>query len=1197
MVFEEKGLRYKFSDSEKENNGIYLKFRLEGITSPSDLSLSKSITKKEEFNFYICLDGYKLCDIGPSMKCLNEGYYCDSESFKCYSCFETCRSCESFKKPKNANYNRNYCDECNDKNPYYLDIEENNEYGNIVSYKNCFEICPGKKPDFYQESKDCSSECQNLKRNDNICVDYCDSNEYKYFLVDEKMCYNYIPKNNKIYVDNYDERYNDNFDYAIIKISDQCPDDSYDSSFNNICIKTSQDAFYLINPLDLIKNSNPKILWLKEKTLLLRAYTTEIQLNEIKTNSGGQYTTIDISKCEKELNEFNGINSDEALLKYDINDLTNGNYEYKIYSLEGNELDINICSILCEYGYYLPDNGNECLKCPDQCSQCSYDSVSQNLCLECNNDLGYYKLYLSSKNNLPFLECFNEENKPKDFKLNKELLWYEPCYETCKECFDYGNSERNNCSTCISGYIIREENPNNCVANCEFYYYYNDYGQYRCTETDICPAGMYLIKDKKKCINDCNKNIPFFYQFKGECIEVCPENTIIKDGNCVYNDNGECTLIRDNLDINLYALIDENGQETDQIVLKYANDHQNLNHEIYNYANKMYNFIIYKDEHCLNKYLTQERINITKIDLKTCYDLLIDHYNFTERNIIILLIDIYRQNQSPYTYYNFYHPETGVKLEAKNICYNSKVNKKFKVLSFDMDKKAAKKILLSQGVDIFNASSRFFSDLCYPYESPNRKDIPLKERVSLFYPNIKICDEGCISKGINFEKYEAECECTFINIINNKLINNEFTGEIVEIYHEMNVEVIKCYKDIFKYKYFIKNYGSMIILILLIPQIILTFIYFYKNVSEIRKFTLGLINSYLSNLNKKNNKDNKDIKDDNSNIIISKNNDVHEDKLIINNPPIRKRKKNNSIKPKTNMRLSLSSNRKIIIDKMSSRNEMIQVNDNTKISASKSQSINKFNANKPNEKDEIDKKYILPDGELEDFLKESPEDLDFDEALTEDKRKFCEMYKDILLNRHIFLNNIFEEDKYKPRTLRFIIYLLSLNLYFVINALFFSESYISELYREEKEEKFFSFIPRSIKRIIYAFLVGSFINFLFDFIIIDGNKIKNILNKRKDLTPVVKKGEIGKILFKIEKSVIIFFIINYLIMIISWYYISCFNNVYSYTKFEWLKSSVFIIILMQLLPFFYSLILSLLRFIALRYQIEQIYKIANAYEQ
>ena len=93
------------------------------------------------------------------------------------------------------------------------------------------------------------------------------------------------------------------------------------------------------------------------------------------------------------------------------------------------------------------------------------------------------------------------------------------------------------------------------------------------------------------------------------------------------------------------------------------------------------------------------------------------------------------------------------------------------------------------------------------------------------------------------------------------------------------------------------------------------------------------------------------------------------------------------------MRISLSSNRKIIIDKMSSRNEMIQVNDNNKISASKSQSINKFNSNKPNEKEEIDQKYILPDGELEDFLKESPEDLDFDEALTEDKESFVKCIK------------------------------------------------------------------------------------------------------------------------------------------------------------------------------------------------------------
>lgn len=1195
MVSEEKGLRYKFSEKEKENKGTYLKLKIEGVISPSDLSLSKSITKKEDFNFFICLDEYKFCDLGPSMKCLNEGYYKDSVSDKYYSCYETCGSCNVHKKPKKANYNHNYCDTCNSNNPFYINIKEDDENGNEITYKNCFEECPSYMPYLKGESNECTSECPNFKTSNNTCIEYCDSNNFKYLLEAKKTCYNYIPKKYKIYVDNYEEKYADNQNNAVIKISEKCPDDSYDSSFNDICIKTFQDIFYLINPLDLIKYNNPQIIWLKEETILLRTYTTSIQINEIIKNSGGQYSIIDITTCEKILKEHYNISPVKALLIYDINDLTNGNYEYKLYSLEGNELDINICLnkgiILCNIGYYLPENERECRKCPVNCSQCSFDSVEKNLCLKCNNDLGYYKIYPAYINTMPFLECVNEENKPKNFHLNKELLRYEPCYETCKECFDYGNSEINNCTICISGYTIREENQNNCVVDCEFYYYYNEFGQYRCTETDICPGGMYLIRDKKKCINDCKENKPFIYQFKGECIQECPEYTIIKDGNCVYNDNGQCALIRDNLDVDLYTLIDENGQETDQIVLKYALEHQNLNYEIYNYVNAMYNFIIYKNEDCLNKYLTQGRINITKIDLTACYDLLMEYYHFPERNIIVTLIDIYRQYQSPYTYYNFYHPETGVKLEAKEICLNSKVNKIFKVLSFDMDHKEAKKNLLSQGVDLFNSSSRFFSDLCYHYDSPNGKDIPLKERITLFFPNIKICDEGCISKGINYEKYEAACECTFINIINSKLINNAFTGEIIEIYHEMNIEVFKCYKDIFKFNYFIKNYGSIIILILLITQIILNFIYFYKNVFQIRKFTLGLINSYFLNLNKKNSKD------DNTNIIISKSDEVNNDNLIASNPPIRKTKKNNSINPKTHIRISVSSKRKV--SEKTSSNEIIHANDTNKNPLSKFQSSNKINLNinKLNDKEEeiIDSKYILPDGELENYLKKSPEELEFDEALTEDKRKFCEMYKDELLSRHIFLSNIFEEDKYKPRTLKYIVYLLSLNLYFVVNALFFSESYIGEIYRENKEEKFFSFIPRSIKRIIYAFLVGAIVNFLFDFIIISGNKIKHLLNKRKDFSSVIIKGEIGRILFNIEKSVNIFFIINYSIMIVSWYYISCFNNVYSHTKIEWLKSSIFIIIIMQLIPFFNSLVFTVLRIISLRCQVEQIYKIINVY--
>ena len=158
-------------------------------------------------------------------------------------------------------------------------------------------------------------------------------------------------------------------------------------------------------------------------------------------------------------------------------------------------------------------------------------------------------------------------------------------------------------------------------------------------------------------------------------------------------------------------------------------------------------------------------------------------------------------------------------------------------------------------------------------------------------------------------------------------------------------------------------------------------------------------------------------------------------------------------------------------------------------------------------------------------------------------------------------------------------------------GLFFSESYIDELYNSKKTETFFSFIPRSIKRIINAYIVSTIINFLINFIIISGNKIRKILIKNNN-NKVIMKGEICKLSYKIEKSIYIFFIVNYIIMIFSWYYITCFNNVYSNTKIEWIKSSILIIIIMELMPFIYALLIALLRYISIHCKVEKLYQIS-----
>ena len=394
--------------------------------------------------------------------------------------------------------------------------------------------------------------------------------------------------------------------------------------------------------------------------------------------------------------------------------------------------------------------------------------------------------------------------------------------------------------------------------------------------------------------------------------------------------------------------------------------------------------------------------------------------------------------------------------------------------------------------------------------------------------------------------------------------------------------------NVFKLEYFKKNIGSIIILILIFIQIILNIIYLRKNVYEIRKFTFGLISSYFLNLNKI---INEIYKMSNQNI----NNFNNKIKRIINNSNPQKKnkrnKKNNSTSSRNFSKFSsslISSKINLQIKKYNklSKNP-ISITDNiTKKKVKKS----KGNKHYMKYKEFYEMNYSLPYKKLKKYMKKSFDDMEYEEALNEDKRKFCKMYNDKLRNKHFILNITFEDDKYRPRTLKCIILILSINLYFVINGLFYSESYIGELYQINEKENFFSFIPRSIERIIYASIVSVIVNFLINFIIINGNKIKYILNKLDNDKKIIK-GEITKILFNIERSINIFYIINYFIMIISWYYISCFNNVYSNTKIEWIKSSIFIIIIMQIMPFIFSLVIALLRFISIYYNSEKIYKI------
>ena len=227
------------------------------------------------------------------------------------------------------------------------------------------------------------------------------------------------------------------------------------------------------------------------------------------------------------------------------------------------------------------------------------------------------------------------------------------------------------------------------------------------------------------------------------------------------------------------------------------------------------------------------------------------------------------------------------------------------------------------------------------------------------------------------------------------------------------------------------------------------------------------------------------------------------------------------------------------------------------------------------------------------YLSTSLDDMEFDDALVKDKRTFCELFIENLKEDQIIANTFIAEDPLKPRTIKIILFILNIILYFVINGLFFSEEVISELYNvDEDKENFFSFMPRSIERLIYTTLVGIIIGIITDFFFVYEKKIKGIFRRDKDNKKAIKQNII-KLSKEIKIRNIAFIIIVSIILIISFLYLLCFNYVYPYSQIEWIKSSIAIIIIMQALSFLKCFLEISLRYLSFKIKSEKLYKISK----
>ena len=843
-----------------------------------------------------------------------------------------------------------------------------------------------------------------------------------------------------------------------------------------------------------------------------------------------------------------------------------------------------------------------------KCELCNENSASQNLCISCNNNKDYYFLNVNPLNEGEqingYIECVNNETKPSNFYFNEENNDYRICYETCATCDIGGDWENNNCKTCRNSYIFKPDvsETSDCVIKCEFYYYYTISNQYKCTVNEYCPPNYPLfIKEKGKCSKDCKNEDEYKYFYDTKCLKECPNNTNIDNDNFVCVDkNTNDYKLTETKHILFYSNI--TNDEIDNFVKFYSNNFEYTNNHISLLESNNISLVFFK--YNSSDIFSNISFGIPQINFDNCINEIKKKLLINEN--LIMAIE-YRGDKI--IYLSFYDPRTTNKILYDDTCRDIPA-----IVEEDLTGKVKDLdtflFFTNQGIDLSNINSDFFTDLCFHNISPiDGKDIPLRERVKLFFPNVSLCKEGCSFKGINIAKNKSICECKLNDLLDNDIIEgNKFLQNSMEtiktLVQKTNIEVLRCYKDLFIGKFYVSNHGSFIIMGFFLIQIILTIIYYKKYIFKMKKYLFNLTQNYLLylaskgiNINIEDSISEKDKKLLNNTKTLNKNfiskfeSNLGEIEQIVKT---NKKIHNNKV-IKSKRHTNIFSKKKFIFDNLLSSKNNEENKDNISKKRSSVMLGSKFNSfektNLKKNKNNLDISLMISnklDINMEEYIQTDPNDMDYDDAIRRDKRTFCVYFRDKLKGDFFILNVFCLYEPLNPRPIKLLLFIMNVDLNFFVNGLFFTEDYLEELFNIQKDS-FFNIINRFMDRILYITLIEVIINYIADFFFYEERTIKKIFKREKE-NILFLKYEMAQITKNIKSRYNLFIIVCFSVAIFVWYYAFCFNNIYPSMKIEWIITSIIIIFAMQAFDFLKLLLETCIRFISLKCKNEKLFK-------
>ena len=825
------------------------------------------------------------------------------------------------------------------------------------------------------------------------------------------------------------------------------------------------------------------------------------------------------------------------------------------------------CVDNCENGFYIDNNdlSNKICKCDlKKCFICSKESLENNLCISCND--GYYQKYEEININNNYINCYQS---PEGYYLDKnnDELNYKLCYESCKICNISGNETYHNCLECKYNfsYELHYLFYKNCYNNCSFYHYFDkEKNIYFCTEAFECPNKFKkLIYEKRECINKCDDDEDYKYEFRNKCWKECPKESK-KSENITSQNNYYCEAIcsreypfeflstqeclkscsindiKEKLCILNYNYKNDNnskeGKEDEFIPQKILienveNDFTSINYNTSSLEEGKDDII--KDEKMTITLTTTQNQknnlnnNSTIVELGECESLLREKYKINDNEVLYMKkIDIKQEGMKiPKIDFDVFYKTSKGNLEKLDlsICEKSKIS-------------LLMPVILNESLDKLNSSSGYYNDICYIATSDDGTDISLKDRKKEYIEGNKtVCQDNCVFSEYDYKTNKAKCSCNVkkssskfdLKIDKAKLYEN-----FINFKNIVNVNLMVCYKVLFS-KEGIKYNIAFFSIIPVILFKIFVIIIFYQNqknkiVDKINDIFFCINNLKLVNpeLKKKN--------------IIKKT----------------KRKRYFSyikiIKFNEFFRLQTSFNYNYINNNLNKYNYYSKKNKNKSYNlvdlcqlSEKKGIIKKGNNNIENNNQLIINKIK----EIMNFNEEELNSLPYELALKHDKRAFCEFYLSLLKTKHIIFFTFFMNKDYNLRVIKIDLFLINFIIDYNINALFFDDDTLHTIYKDKGSFDFVYQLPQ----IVYSTLISMVVNALLSLLALSES---NILEFKKIKTKINLDKRAMDLVNKLKNKFILYFIFSSIILIFAWYYLSMFGAIYRKTQYHLIKDTL-----------------------------------------